>query len=184
MKCRVHGDEDCGICKAAGAFMPDTGPAINGVRVPARIRVDYDQTCSVWKLWPETFFEHEGDELKAARELGEQAASIGHRLDVLHIVDVTSNDPNEWLFEHHGRTEPSSVAKDMHIRGIPKLGMREAAIDAYAMCKLTGEPDYHLVQHDISKRYRRLLMPVMNTRGYVRRIINAIMIEMEHSQAA
>ena len=158
MKCRLHKVEDCEICKVAGYYLPVEGPVIAGRRVPVRVPVVYDNICGVWRLTPETFFEYEPEDsvLRACHELGADAISVGWEVEVQHELDVQPNRPEDFSYLRHGRSDRRDRAKNMRISGIPKLGMREAFIDACMRVKLTGDPVYDFVQSEPGVRYRRL----------------------------
>ena len=186
MLCAAHGDPFCMICKVDGHYLPRSVPVIGGRRVPSELTTIYDYICGVHRLPPESFFNYEPEDspLRAARDLGMAAGSIGWRVDVQHEVAVAANDPSAWFYLRHGHSSPEDIARDNRVDGIPQLGMREAFIASLMRVKLTGEPLYEFVESEPGKCYWRLLWPVTDDRGYVVRVISSIVSEPRQASAA
>ena len=151
-------------------------PTVNGNKVfPALTQAYRDAAGSieVSRLTVEDFDRFEPANVKQALELASlgmwrEAETLG---DVLHLVDVTDNDPVNWWFRWRGRNRARSLTESARLCDIPWLNA-DVAIDGYARCKMRGARQYdYLARNDWDPvRYRRLQVPILDRFGNVCRV--------------
>lgn len=146
----------------------EPGPFVRGriIQLPGIVaeREDNFREIRTWQLRPEIFFEHEDDDMLAAREV-EDPEAISYRF--LHHRASVVGPPDKWFFIKHGLSSPEDIARDNKVMGIPSLGMQKVMLDRYGWIKHTGENIYDAVQHANGRNWRRLLRAVFDRHGDV-----------------
>lgn len=101
----------------------------------------------------------------------ERAGVIGK----LHVVDVSSGDPEEYRFELFGYALP--LNRFEKLRALPVPIYADATMRDYNTVRLTAAPRLHRIRcrlGDTNHHYTRLILPLLDERGAVNRLLVAI----------
>jgi hypothetical protein len=93
----------------------------------------------------------------------------------LHIIDVADSDPGEFRFELSGYAVP--LSRYEKVRAFPIGIYADTTLRDYNTARMTGVPALHRVRcrlGDTSHHYTRLILPFLDDRGSVIRLLVAI----------
>jgi hypothetical protein len=93
----------------------------------------------------------------------------------LHIVDVRSSDPGEFRFDLFGYAVP--MGRPERPRALPVAIYADATIRDYNTVRLTGVPRLQRVRArlgGISHHYTRIILPFLDAKGGISRLLVAI----------
>ncbi len=93
----------------------------------------------------------------------------------LHIIDVADSDPGEFRFELSGYAVP--LNRYEKVRAFPIGIYADTTLRDYNTVRLTGVPALHRIRcrlGDTSHHYTRLILPFLDERGSVIRLLVAI----------
>jgi hypothetical protein len=93
----------------------------------------------------------------------------------LHVVDVTSSDPEEFRFELFGYAIP--MERPERPIAHPIAIYAERTLCDYNTVRMTAAPRLHRLRcrlHNVTHHYTRLILPFLSTQGRVERLLVAI----------
>jgi hypothetical protein len=100
----------------------------------------------------------------------------------MHVVDVSSSDPNDFRFDLFGYAVP--IGKLERLRALPVRIYADTTMRDYNTARLTGVPQLHRLHcrlDDTMHHYTRLILPFLDQRDRVARLCVAIRQEPGNS---
>jgi len=100
----------------------------------------------------------------------------------MHVVDVSSSDPNEFHFDLFGYAVP--IGRLERLRALPVQIYADTTMRDYNTARLTGVPQLHRLHCRIAEtmhHYTRLILPFLDDRDRVSRLCVAIRQEPGNS---
>lgn len=100
----------------------------------------------------------------------------------MHVVDVSSTDPNEFRFDLFGYAVP--IGRLDRLRALPVQIYADTTMRDYNTARLTGVPQLHRMHcrlGDTMHHYTRLILPFLDERDRVSRLCVAIRQEPGNS---
>lgn len=120
-----------------------------------------------------------GGEPPCITDFDYKAALSAETLRFISWVDVTAADPYNYVIRDHTNQTSFSDHTDRRLGDHPsRMNLRSCAFE-YRACMADPQPFYHEIEQtigNISRHYRRMMLPIVSASGRVERLVYAVRI--------